>query len=432
MKMLPTFVVLILLSNLSNAKGLCRPLPEFPHADYSKKDKARELELCQLEFFNDDFMVTTKRGNHYIAACPKINSTNPGVDIYRVPVGIGRTEFIQNECKKRKRAGKKIAKYKQSVSCSYTPSILGYYPMSRFFKAGQVPVAVYREMAIDDHINNIQRTLKKIPLKGTIKLTWGTVLKATAKPRSFSKREFFFTEDLTNIFGALSKNPRGETRYKEMSGSYRSYDQRFVGFQKGKLFHNVIDRNFVEKLPAQSMAHLEKVVQLKDISDMLVMDYLMGQQDRVGNIHYKEYWAYMSGKGHLKYKSYDPEKKKDVAKMKAKGAVVVKRMLLKDNDCGVAKTNYFKAKKITEKITHINPFTYTQLNRLASLVETQEVETYFTKSLKFTNYNYKKFKENVKELNSLVRTKCQKGQLKLDADPEGYLKGHFQTSCDIE
>ena len=42
---------------------------------------------------------------------------------------LSKEQFETERCKldKSKRGGKKLAKFKQSITCSYTPSILGYY-----------------------------------------------------------------------------------------------------------------------------------------------------------------------------------------------------------------------------------------------------------------------------------------------------------------
>ena len=50
-------------------------------------------------------------------------------------------------------SGKVIAKYKQSIPThfTYSPSILGYYHLSRFLDAGHVEPAIVRTMDVASH-----------------------------------------------------------------------------------------------------------------------------------------------------------------------------------------------------------------------------------------------------------------------------------------
>src|SRR5215510_15312004 len=52
---------------------ICIIPKHFQDADYSKKDLKTEEELCALQ-----------EGNN-ATVCPKINSTNPGLDFYDIP-----------------------------------------------------------------------------------------------------------------------------------------------------------------------------------------------------------------------------------------------------------------------------------------------------------------------------------------------------------
>jgi hypothetical protein len=96
---------------------------------YFDKDNEVEAELCNIDVHKN------------AAVCPKLNSTNPGLDIYSPPQGGTPGQVEAAHCKI---AGvHKIAKYKLSSSCSYTPSILGYYHVSRMLGGiGDVPPAV--------------------------------------------------------------------------------------------------------------------------------------------------------------------------------------------------------------------------------------------------------------------------------------------------
>src|SRR5689334_324393 len=89
----------------------------FAGAAYGETDLKAEERLCAID------------ENTNAAVCPKTNSTNPGIDFYSLPQGATPKRVETARCKTA--GAKKIAKYKLSTSCSYTPSILGYYHVSR-------------------------------------------------------------------------------------------------------------------------------------------------------------------------------------------------------------------------------------------------------------------------------------------------------------
>ena len=80
---------------------------------YFDKDSEIEAQLCNIDAHKNS------------AVCPKLNSTNPGLDLYSLPQGETLEHVEAARCKTT--GAHKIAKYKLSSSCSYTPSILGYY-----------------------------------------------------------------------------------------------------------------------------------------------------------------------------------------------------------------------------------------------------------------------------------------------------------------
>src|SRR5207342_1282336 len=96
----------------------------------------------------------------------------------------------------------------------------------------------------------------------------------------------------------------------------------------------LVGRNFTTE-------NVQKMVQLKDAADLIVIDTLMNQQDRFGNIHYLTTHYYVDTKdlnqdGSARFKSSRDLTSEEAARV---GAVQIKKMLLKDNDCGVAKEN---------------------------------------------------------------------------------------------
>ena len=111
-------------------------------------------------------------------------------------------------------------------------------------------------------------------------------------------------------------------------------------------------------------------------------------------------------------------------------AIKVKRMLLKDNDCGVAKPNRAKRRKLLEKIAHLDPDTMETLRTLNQAIEKPEMEAFFVNQMMFTDEDYDSFKKNVRNALRLFEAKCKRGTLHLDLNLEDhFLNRPSQNIC---
>ena len=401
-------------------------------AKYKKGDLEKEANLCGYDFYNT------------VALCPKFNSTNPGILI----TDLGKSKFTKaqiesSSCDLKAMGLKTAAKFKQSTSCSYTPSILAYYHISRALGgAGKVPVAVLRTMDAETH--------KKLSVKANNKLshstsviskTWDQYENIHDRPRNYPE---VFDSSLTQIYGALAYNVKGESIYTEVSGR-GSYDTRYERFLKQRPFLNLTDSRDVKSIVGSArFEHVAQiVVQMKDISDMVIMDTLLSQQDRIGNIHYKYAWYIVSPekKDGVDVQKSDAEIVKgkleipaeERAAVAGKTAALVKEMVLKDNDCGVAKSNNMRTHGALEKMRHVSYDTYKKLTELSRNILTQETKEFFLKEMLFTDKDYENTAFMARKIVSTLKQKCLAGQLKFDLDIEEYVPGaKIQTkSCEI-
>jgi hypothetical protein len=76
----------------------------FVGGEYSDKEIKVETKLCNIDAYTN------------AAVCPKLNSTNPGIDFYSLPQGGTPDQVEAAHCQTA--GAKKIAKYKLSSSCS--------------------------------------------------------------------------------------------------------------------------------------------------------------------------------------------------------------------------------------------------------------------------------------------------------------------------
>lgn len=405
------------------------------NANYSKKDLKSEAELCAPNFYTDT------------AICPKFGSTNPGLLFWKPTEKYSKAWIEASSCDDDKLKAldiDRITKYKQSTSCSYTPSILAYYHVSRALgNAAQVPVAVLRSMDAVEHKKQVDKATAQ--LAGSDRLiaqTWGQYKRVHTSPQRYPE---VFDNSLQQVYGALVDNVKGEEKYTEVNG-IGNYDTRYERFLEQKPFLNVQSSASVAQIVGSSEFNkvAATVVQMKDVSDMVIMDTLLSQQDRIGNIHFKFVWYFLDasqpGGFDTKKSKADLDKRRQViiapeekAQMAAKNAVLVKEMILKDNDCGVAKPNMMKRIDALSKLSHVSYETYQKFGQLRKSLATGDTKNKFIKGMVFTEKDYANTVNLANQIAATLKAKCQSGALKFDIDLKDYVPGaQIQPrSCDI-
>jgi hypothetical protein len=390
---------------------VCVVPKHFPNGDYSDKDANTEAELCGYDTGTNT------------AVCPKENSTNPGLDFFSVPQGATTASVAAARCKTAD--AKKVAKYKLSTSCSYTPSILGYYHLSRILGgAADVPPSVLRTYDLQQHIALAKIGLAQTPPASLIHQTWASLMAQLTAGANASRRDLLLTDDFTQSYGALSENPTKEALYKEFFNGGANPATRAANFRDHNPTVQLLARpadvsSFVPR--TFNAQNVQTMVQMKDASEMIIMDTLMNQQDRFGNEHYLETYFYLdSTGGSPKLKS---KKKLTPDEVTQLGAVQVKTLLLKDNDCGVVKTNVAKQAGLANKIAHIDPDTYHRLLQLDAVADSADTKAFFQQELVFTNADYASVRQNLKDLATNLHQACTQGKLKLDLDLNAHFSG---------
>lgn len=404
-------------------------------ADYKSGDTKSEVELCSMSFVG----VRPREADapfKEVAICPKLSSTNPGTDLQELAPGKSREETQTATCALDDRPTKLLAKFKQSITCSYTPSILGYYHLSRALGGvGDVKPAVVRTMDLAEHrkvVGTALTILASKPDNTFPKISWLQYRSTEANPEGARAKDAVFTKDLMQIYGGLQENARGESKYSEINR--RAADPNASGlFVQTPQYKRVIDARPLSQIAGMTLADAaQPVTAMRDISEMLLIDFLMSQQDRFGNIHEIDYIMFpKAGGGTDKVKKSKVDDKE--IPMPA-GGVVVKKMLLKDNDCGgPSKTNVVRTAGLLDQIRHMNAGTYKNLRWLAAnFAPGTEAPKFFVGEALFGQKDIDMLRGNLTTASQKLHDACVGGNLKLDLDLDDHLagKGHEPASCE--
>ncbi|MFO0663063.1 MAG: hypothetical protein U0174_03880 [Polyangiaceae bacterium] len=405
-------------------------------ANYKKDDDKDEAELCSYSFFGTKPRETSAPFKE-VALCPKLSSTNPGTDVHALLDGKTRQQTEDAICKLADRPTTHLAKYKQSITCSYTPSILGYYHLSRAFGGlGDVKPAVIRTMDLPEHkaiVSEALTILKNQPNDSYPKVSWLSFQKAESDPATSKYKDSIFTTDLTQVYGGLQVNARGEDKYAGLNvrGAAPNFHSKFVQTSAYQRLLNTAD---VSAIAGTTMAaSAQTIIQMQDISDMLLIDFLMSQQDRFGNIHSMQYYYY-SKDG--KIERVKKSKVDDGSTPMPAGGVLVTKMLLKDNDCGgPTKSNIVKTAKLLDQLRHMSPATYKNLRWLAqNFGSNTEIPLFMVTEATFGQKDIDMLRANLAEASTILYNSCKAGKLKLDLDLAANIAGtgkHNPAWCEL-
>lgn len=428
---------------------LCIIPTHLPGGKYDKDDIEDEKELCSYSIGKN------------VAACPKEESTNPGVNFMypRIDKGIKLSandlqslvgqlqddKYCDIKYTYKKKDGtsetkgpKKLAKYKLSTSCSYAPSLLAYYHISRVLgDIVNVPPAVLRTMDLGRHIALGEEALQDLKEKKKsgelIDQTWGglmSILKAGEKADA-KRREVIFTEDYKQSFGALQVNPTKEEKYSDFfnSGADRvaAFESNNAIFKELKTRNLTVGKEFNQK-------NVQDMVELKDAADFILLDTIIGQQDRFGNIHYikKYYYETKDKEGNYDIKSKAKKEKIDPA-LQSK-AVEIKSLMLKDNDCGLSKEDRIGKAGLLEDVAHMSPETYRRLLAFEKIIDQKEVQDIFLLDYAFTKQNLSDLTKRLKAATKTVRDNCEAKKLRLDLSLDKHFSkvDYEQTATDCD
>ncbi|MGZ3770746.1 MAG: hypothetical protein ACXVCR_14685, partial [Bdellovibrio sp.] len=371
---------------------------------YDPDDLKKETTLCGYDFYTN------------IGVCPKLLSTNPATLLIAPTAQYGKEAIDSSNCDLKQMNLSTAAKFKQSVSCSYTPAILSYYQLSRLLgNIGRVPPAVVRTMDIKTHSRLTDKAISLLPNpEHPTRISWNTFSRVHQTPQLYPS---VVDQSLTQIYGALADNIKKEEQYFEVSG-VGPYENRYERFLKQKPFHMVSNWQSVRQLIGSSQFTnvAQTVVQMKDVSDMILLDTLLNQQDRIGNIHYKFYWYSINPQTNTVERTKSDAKwvngiikvpDEETRAMNGKQAVLLKEMVLKDNDCGVIKSNMMRKFNVLEKVRHMSYNTYRRFLTFAQALREPSMQNYFKEEMLFTNEDLAGLMDNTMKAKQILLQKCQ-------------------------
>jgi len=346
-------------SRVSYGREECVALPPAPGTEIDSGRKDDEDDLCKIKFDDPNVVL-----------CPALYSTNPGTDIYELPAGVSRASFEQKECAKATgRNAHFLAKYKQSTSCSYTPAILAYGKMADALKIHvDVPAVVYRTMEQTTH-KGVEK-VAGIYAHDLIKQTWAGLVSQIANSNPKVIKDGLLYGALLDHKGGIDHHPTLNHRGPESSPA--------APFLASSTWAMATKGTEIRSQIPASLKTLGQMMAVRDVGEMAIIDHILAQQDRFGNVAKKDkiFWLDQTDAGQKLHsvkatKANKPMDGTDQTTMQYLNAnhipyVQFPVMVLADNDCGLRQdSNVVRKNNMVEHLRHISPGVYKNVQSFA-------------------------------------------------------------------
>ena len=424
----------------------CVRITPIPGGEYDQDDLEAEERYCAIDLYAPT-----------VALCPKTWSTSPGMMVYDIssgPYANDRNEFERNACKEGKSAKQlakdELAKFKVTMnqpetSGTFSQSALLYYHYSRYFDMDvRVPVAVWRSM--DSRMHRTEVAEPGLALSGHSQSArmnheaWRHLVGADGDPASYSPTDDLFTADRTQLYGVLVSSPGSrygsEINGTRASGWGRGQNEDFQetpaylalrsplpleeaiahGLSEGRK-DRLIARDLGRDVPPQQMAYW-----MRELSEIVLLDYIFSQQDRVGNIDFTPYyyWLEAGEQKHRKAEHHGP-RDGDVPE----DALLHRRTDLNDNDAGgrVQYANFAKSTRMLEKLRHFDGGVYRRLMALDADLQAQgPIHRWTASSLGLDARQVGQIVTNTNLAAGILSASCRRGELVFDLNPKQFFE----------
>jgi len=261
------------------------------------------------------------------------------------------------------------------------------------------------------------RLAAELGAHGLVGQSWALFNRYYADPRGSAVAQTLFTSDFQQIYGALLENTTGEENYTEWLNAGSDLSTTHA-------FRRMADSHPVEAILGSrdfTQSNVQALVGMRDMSEMILLDYLLAQSDRLtgGNISDYSFTYYRDG-----------EKVKSVKTSKASGVpsgatkVVVRKLTIKDTDAGLLNTNVFERKGYLSQISHLHPHTFACLQTLATKWrDDPTVKEFFHRECTFSNSQLARFEKYLLTAASTLQSRLDNGKLRLDLDLDDFFAG---------
>jgi hypothetical protein len=153
---------------------------------------------------------------------------------------------------------------------------------------------------------------------------------------------------------------------------------------------------------------------MRDLTEIAVLDYILSQQDRFGNIDFEKKYVYVQD-GQVKTRDFD----QGLAGIENLKPQVLKVTHLGDNDASVHPTyaNFTKKHGYLQNLYHFSGKIYSRLFDLSADFKSDRLVAKYLKSeLDLNDKEIARIESQLNEVVEILKSQCLKGKLRFDLD----------------
>ena len=434
--------------NYTSANGVKEQaisLPNIPNGKYSKKDAAKQNKFLAIDFYDSK-----------IALCPKTWSTSPGTMVRDISKsGISQATYERSHCSGKTVAPTvdKLAKFKLTMnqhdtSGTFVTSSLLYFHFSRYFDTTvHVPPAIYREMDRKAHRDRVTRSGARKTSRGMIAKGWDHLYRAEKSPTTYKPTNELFTPDRSCVYGVLLRG-KGARYGAEVNGIRSRWGVRqnedfqrtapYLALQSSRPLLAAIKsgkskafRSSTLRKATGDVSELQMIYWMREITEIVLLDYIFSQQDRIGNIDYRWYWYWVQD-GKVKKKSHKGSFNRSKISSQTPPAEIapfkpalIQRTCINDNDAGgrVPYTNFAKKTGMLQKLRHFSKKTYKKLVTLDKDLQSKgPIYQYIQDNFVLDARQQRQITKNTRLALDILKDTHEQGKLQFDLDkPSNHL-----------
>ena len=420
-------------------------LPPIPQCKYTKKDATKQTQFLAIDFYSSK-----------IALCPKTWSTSPATMVRDISQsGINQATYERSHCSGKTVAPTvdKLAKFKQTMnqhdtSGTFATSSLLYFHFSRYFDTAiTVPPAIYREMDRKAHRDRVTRAGARKTSRGMIAKGWDHLYRAEKDPRTYKPTDELFTPDRSCVYGVLLRG-KGVRYGAEVNGIRSRWGVRqnedfqrtapYLALQSSRPLLEAIQsgknkafRSSTLRKATGDVSELQMIFWMREITELVLLDYIFSQQDRIGNIDFRWYWYWIQD-GNVKKKLNKGKfsrtrmsREKPPAAIAPFKPILIQRTAINDNDAGgrVPYTNFAKKTGMLQKLRHFSKKTYNKLVALDKDLQSKgPIHQYIEANFVLDSRQRRQITKNTRLALDILKDTKEQGKLQFDLDkPSSHL-----------
>lgn len=427
----------LLASSQSGASGpQCSTLPPLPGGIIS--EAIESTKLCDIDFTSTS-----------VAICPKTWSTSPAALIYdlRDTAWAGKSgDFEAQVCprgrKARDEAAAELAVFKHSMngrdtSATYAPSSLLYADLARWLGLRiHIPVAALQEFPRQWYLERVAQHGQALTAdKSSVRMlhaAWQATVNTLSEPDDSTMANEMLSGDGESLWGVnllfTGKRYGPEVNGTRASGWGKGQNRDFQQTAPFLLLRNEQPLSEATRLAikeARTNSEMAKALPedvteqqvqwwASEVIEIVLLDYLLGQQDRIGNIDYQWRWFWIQDQ---KVASRPAKTTQAPADLATYNPIRLRATWLNDNDAGV-RTSYANFSRLTEMLKGLrrfDPALYTRVRLLAKDFSAQgPVYQAISHNYRIRSKELEKIATRLAEIDTKLSTACNAGELRWD------------------